>query len=492
MPPKRKFTGEEVSAAKTLANPDKSRRVERALNEPFESPELMSAVDAALEEAGDPTDPSDQKVIASFGISGGSRRKYRGGAVKEKLIAFGQAAASGTGKYLKKRVGDIVAQEVSQGARKVAETADQALITTMTFVSLLGGVFQFLAGTTTFTLSNIAKGVSVATNWLKADKSQQMVADSVTKEAALSIAVAFAALIQAKMLSVSLVVAIMLRSMKIAASGPARAAATTAFYLWYSTLNNAEQLALKAKAAEYAIKAGTSVVGAAPAAVSGAKTVAIAMYPMVVKGLQAAGKAATMTLSKAGSAVTGVVNFVAAGHDQIFAAAAAELAEDQAGLKTATGEAAILLAGGAATESVHDAATDRATVGIVPSPAPMSAAAASSSAEPDTVESLGAAVLSITRDVGAAAPQRPASGSDAADLEDAPSPAAPADSPPRPPAMGKKWVKNPNGNGEWIEIDDTGGRRLTSRRRRRAAYLPRQTRRSSSGRRRGYSRRRRE
>ena len=118
----------------------------------------LDAIPEQSVETGDPTEEAAlEGILGSMSIGGKRKRKQRGGAVSWQAVKdFAKRAASATGQYLQTRVGDIVIEEVKGATRVTISAADQVLITFMSLVTLLGGVFQFTIGTTKYILKNTA------------------------------------------------------------------------------------------------------------------------------------------------------------------------------------------------------------------------------------------------------------------------------------------------------------------------------------------------
>jgi hypothetical protein len=311
---------------------------------------------------------ADTKTLSAlFGSAGGRRRQMRGGEGKwEAVQAFaGRAAtaiypaASATSGYVTSRIGAPAVAAVSGVARTTARTADSLLIAVMSLVTLLGGLLQFSVGTTGKLADNAAVAAARATAFLTDEANQKATADAATAVANLptTIAVAIAALTQGGLVSLTTVVAIVLRALGTALTGPSRAAATLGFYLWFIQRPVDEQKAIKDQAAAYAV-----------AAKAGAEQAAEAARPLA--GAIAGGVAAAAAAIGRGGAAGGGVEA-----EEIVVAAQA-VAAAPAEFEGAVGEAAVLLA--------------RAAV-VAPAEVPAGADAAAAVAPANAVDAVAAA-----------------------------------------------------------------------------------------------------
>jgi hypothetical protein len=138
------------------------------------------------------------------------------------------------------------------------------LITLMSLFALAGGLLQFTIGTTRYTLKNISSAASSASATLKAEETQAAAANKLTAAANLpvTIAVALAALTQAGIVSLTTVVAIVLRGLGAATTGAGRAAGTVAFYTWYLAKKPEEQAEIRKQGAAVASATGEAATSA--------------------------------------------------------------------------------------------------------------------------------------------------------------------------------------------------------------------------------------
>jgi hypothetical protein len=285
-------------------------------------------------EAVDTATGSDEAFInALTGMSGGRRRRMRGGGERwDAVKAFAVKAARATGRYTAKTVGAPIATELVGVFNVTAQSADRILVAFMSVVTLLGGVIQFTVGTTGRVAANASSAARQAAAFLKRPENQQTSADLITAPAniATSIAVAIAALTQGGLVSLTTVVAIVLRTLGMALTGPGRATATVGFYVWFLGQDAATQQKIKDDAAAYAaaVKAGTKEVPAAAASLASA-----------IAGGVAAARAAVVADPAAAAVAPAPADAQAA-----IVAAAQEVAA--AGrFDGAVGDAAVLLAG---------------------------------------------------------------------------------------------------------------------------------------------------
>jgi hypothetical protein len=286
--------------------------------------------EAVLEKSLDPTNEADGQTLDAI-VSpqgGGRRRRMRGGGERWNAVkAFAQRSATAIKDYAQDRIGNVVAAEVGQAAAVGAYTADQLLIALMSVVSLLGGVLQFTVGTAGQIAANVSDGVQRAAAVLKDPANQKGTADAATSVANLpvSIAVAIAALTQGGLVSLTTVVAVILRSLGLVLSGPGRAAATLGFYVWFLQQDVADQKVIKDAAANYAVAARGGAIAAAGQLPAAAGALADVI---------AAGAAAARAALPAGVKVAAV---------PLVDAAQQVAAEGQ--MDAAVGDAAVLLAG---------------------------------------------------------------------------------------------------------------------------------------------------
>ena len=490
------------------------QKMEAAVQRKLEERLPGGLIPAADADPAEPDDPTGVEALEAVGVgrlraadeeefAGGRRhrhRRYRGGAlIVGSVMNFAKEVATGIGRYLQARVKGPVERRAFSVVITGLQVADQGLATSVGFVTAAGGLIQFLLGTTKNALKNISSTTAAVEDWLTNGNNQKAVADGITTNLASTIAVSIVALVQAKIVSVSFVVAVMLKMLGAGVSGHGRAAATTAFYLWYTQQDNATKLSIKQQAAAWAMSAAMAAPGAAmavaaaaPGAAGAAKTAAEALYGIVKNGLGVAVVAAKRT------------GYAAAAVSKVTWTAAAQALHAAADLKTAIAEAALLLAGGAAGERVGgaDVAADAAAV-AVQAPINQAAAAAAGAqviALAGVEREAAAEVVAAPPGPGPAPPpappQIPAAPSGPAEAAVVQGVAAAAPEGPGEPPMdvGAAPRRRPAGSMDEEAPEGpprAGRRRLTSRRLRRSS-APRRTRRSSSGRRRGYSRRRRE
>lgn len=190
------------------------------------------------------------------------------------------------------------------------------------------------------------------TGSLKDPGNQNALADAISKDIPTAVVVAIAAATQAGLLSLTTVVAVILRAFGTALTGTGRAVATIAIYVWYVGKTPAEKTAINTAATEYAVAAKERVAiaameGAEVAAKVGSKTAAA-----TVVVAQKAGALASLVAEGAASGVAAVAEKVrgAAGAGAgspppptaaDVTAAAASLAKDPKEMRVAIGEAAV-------------------------------------------------------------------------------------------------------------------------------------------------------
>jgi len=246
---------------------------------------IESIPDPEIETVTDPVEVEalDGIVGSSMNVEGGGRRKkkQRGGGPRWEAIKSFAARASDAVKnsivvqYLQDRIGETVIEQTKGIASVTAKTADQVLITIMSLFALAGGLVQFTIGTTRYTLKNISSAASSASSTLASEETQAAAANKITAVANLpmTIAVAIAALTQAGIISLTAVVAVVLRGLGAATTGTGRAAATVAFYTWYLGKNSEEQKAIREKGAAVAsatAETATTAIGSLKEAIIGA------------------------------------------------------------------------------------------------------------------------------------------------------------------------------------------------------------------------------
>jgi hypothetical protein len=330
-------------------------------------------------------DAADAEFVAalfsSMDMSGGRRRrKFRGGAnlglgalknwalslpdkVKRAAAAVGAAVtavqgSSATGAVV--NAGIAASQGASLAGAKVNEVLQMLIQNNPAFAKIPGKTFlaakagayllyslatfggagiQAIIGTATGIVNNASGLLQTGATQLMDEAYQQSWADAISKDWPTAALVSVAALTQAGVLSLTTVVAVILRVFGMAITGPARASATAAIYLWYLGKPPAQQTEIKKAAADYysaakevsqgageaAVAAGSKVAEAAGrlgAAVAGG-AVAVANK---MRGPGAAGPAPTE--AQAASAAAEAATTLAAGGGAAVSAASAEVAAE--------------------------------------------------------------------------------------------------------------------------------------------------------------------
>jgi hypothetical protein len=191
-------------------------------------------------------------------------------------------------------------------------------------------------------------------------QNQDALADAISKDIPMAVVVAIAAATQAGLLSLTTVVAVVLRAFGTALTGTGRAVATVAVYVWYVGKTPGEKAAINTAAKEYAVAAkdAAAASGADAAAAAGVvATKAGALASAVAGGVAAAA-------SKVASTAGAIRGAVGAGAAPAPTNAEVQTAANQlaaAGtLDAAVGEAAVVVVAaaksGAASSSTSSAA----------------------------------------------------------------------------------------------------------------------------------------
>lgn len=275
--------------------------------------------------AGKPVSP-DLAAILSISPSGGRRRgKMRGGAGE--LAAVGAFAARATA-TLRAAANSAIAATAASGAAgfavnaalsaatkvarvspKVAAAAGESAAAvgttfdTAVSVIILGiGLFRALLGVGARIVGNVGAAADAAERSITSGENQQAVADAISSDAPAAITVAILALTQAGIVSLSTVIAIVLRVFGATLTGGGRALATLGFYAWYVTQEKGTQDAIKAKATATAsgvAGAGKELAGLIAGGVVAAAKASKEAADRVVKGAEMAEAEATGAAERA-------------------------------------------------------------------------------------------------------------------------------------------------------------------------------------------------
>ncbi len=233
--------------------------------------------------------------------------------------------------------------------------------TTVKLIALAIGLFRAIIGTSGRIVGNLGTAAATAEAALISSDNQQFVADTISRDAPTAIAVAVLALTQAGIVSLSTVVALVLRAIGAGLTGTGRAVATVAFYVWYVQQTKTEQEKIKTAANEAVKELRTKTEGAGKAA----RPRVAALASLIKEGVKKALEKVQGTENAGGGLIAGG-SAAAGGVDD--AAVVASVA--QAGNEMAAGGAdAVDAEAGAAAVVLAAAAGKEEEVGVNGAPA---------------------------------------------------------------------------------------------------------------------------
>jgi len=329
-------------------------------------------------------------------MGGRRRRKYRGGAEDryEAIVELAQSMGTSAANAIRTTRG--LASSAARGARGLASSAAssvssaasavagtdfyqqgiQPIVTTasglgtrtkdLVYYTLLAGlsIIPLVLGAGTGAagvFSRLAQNMKTFNDAITAGlvnkQNQDALADAISKDIPTAVVVAIAAATQAGLLSLTTVVAVILRAFGTALTGAGRAAATVGIYLWYVGKTPEQKTAINNAAKEYAVAAKDAAVETAGDVAAGAGVVATkagALASAVAGGVAAA---ASKVASTAG-AIRGAVGAGAAPAptNAEVQAAATEMASTQT-LDAAVGEAAVVVVAAAKSGTASSSAS---------------------------------------------------------------------------------------------------------------------------------------
>jgi hypothetical protein len=356
-----------------FVNPQTGTKMSARLN-PAEA--LAAALDDMVKtigEVGGDGAEDDALIRAMAGMSGGKRRRKRMHGGGPRLNAIRQAITNSTyamhnaamsvipilreyaaksGKTVSQTLDDLVTATPAQLSGIFGQswrTVKSAAYLLWALVKFGGGSVQLALGVASGVTNNLSGLLDKASTKMIDQTYQQEWADAISKDWPTAALVSVAALTQAGVLSLTTVVAVILRVFGTALSAPGRAAATVAIYLWYLGKPPAQQTEIKKAAVEYynaaktvsASAAGDAVAAGSAAAVAAGKFGAavaggVAVVASKMKGTQAeaaaksAGIALPATEAEAVGAATEAATTLAAGGTPAVSAASAEVAAEVA------------------------------------------------------------------------------------------------------------------------------------------------------------------
>jgi hypothetical protein len=323
-------------------------------------------VSARLRQQREGADTAGLEALIGAKLTGG-RRRQRGGEFSMdnigRVVEFAKRGANWaatTAAPLGPKFSAAFSETRAAG-QAVADTSVKLIV-------LAIGIFRAIIGTSRGIIRNIGAAADSAEERLTDAHYQQTVADAITKDAPTAIVVAVLALTQAGVVSLSTVVALVLRAIGTGLTGTGRAVATVAFYVWYVQQTTDVQAKIKADANQVAGDLRTNAKDAQPRILAFAKSIKDGVKAALAKakGEGKGGGLIAAASSTAGAGSAEEASVVKAANDLAAAGVAAVEAE--------SGAAAVVLAAAvddsaAAEEAETGAAASSAAGAEAKSPA---------------------------------------------------------------------------------------------------------------------------